>query len=528
MHSPPLPLSLRLWKRLVDRHEDDHTLALLGTGLFCVALVLVHGCHELWRDEIHCWSVARNAEGLWDLLTGPRRYDGHPFLWYYLLYLVSRWSRSLTYLHAVTIVLATTSAFLWLRYSGLPRALRVLLLGSYFFFFEYSVMSRSYALGVLLVFVFCHLYDPRSLRVVRLALVLALLSFTSAYGAMLGLAFGTLLIWKSVTQLASGRLWQRQRRLIRRQWLVVALLGAGVLALHLATSLPPADDYYRTIKGHPPGILSPDGFPKQLWSALFPWSARADGTWIVSGYLGSRIPEMTRYLPLLAGAMLALWLVAFRRVGRVAVVLAIGMLLIALFHAYQYGGYLRHWGHLFVLLVACLWLHAKHATGPSRLLYALATMTMALQAITCVRAVRAEVELPFSGALEAASYLRDNHLDQLPILGSYDHAVSAVAGYLDRRFVSAETGEYIQSVVFHNRRTEAPSVHDILEHGRAMLRESASPVVLLLNFDPEGESVPDVPDVRMELLRVTNPCLRGDETFWIYRLTLVPGAGTMP
>ena len=38
---------------------------------------------------------------------GDRRYDGHPFLWHYLLHLVSRWSRSEVYLHVVTIVLAT-------------------------------------------------------------------------------------------------------------------------------------------------------------------------------------------------------------------------------------------------------------------------------------------------------------------------------------------------------------------------------------------------------------------------------------
>lgn len=519
------PLSFRLWNRLTGRYEDDHTFALIVTGLFCVALSLVHNNHELWRDEIHCWSLGRNADGLWELLTGDRRYDGHPFLWYYLLHLVSLWSRSPTYLHVVTIVLATTSAFLWLRYSGLPRVLRVMLLPTYFFFFEYGVMSRSYALGVLLVFLFCKWYDPRALRVLRLAVVLAVLSFTSAFGALLGLALGSVLLYGSLAQLASGRLWHWHKQLLCKQWFAVALLGICVVLVHLETSMPPKSAYYRTLWGEPPGLLSTNGFPKQLWSALFPWTSRADGTWIVSGYLGDRVPEINSHVRMMVACTLALWLVALRKVPRVLIALVLGIAVIGYFQTHQYGGYLRHWGHLFVLLVACLWIYAKHERQKPKLLYALTAFTMAVQVVTNVRAVRAEIEMPFSGALEAATFMHESGLDRLPIVASYDHAASAVAGYLDRRFVSAETGDEVQSVVFHKRRTEAPSVHDILERGRAMLQRSTSPVVMLLNFDPGDESLPEV---RAEQLRVTKPCLRADERFWIYRLTLRPGAGTSP
>jgi len=158
MSMPASPLSKaasflrKIWHGLADPREDGPAFALATAGLFCVGLSIVHYNHELWRDEIHCWSVGRNADGLWDLLTGIRRYDGHPFLWYYLLHLVSLWSRSQVYLHVVTVVLATVSAYLWLRHANLPRVLRLMLLGTYCFFFEYSVISRSYALGVLLAF----------------------------------------------------------------------------------------------------------------------------------------------------------------------------------------------------------------------------------------------------------------------------------------------------------------------------------------------------------------------------------------
>jgi hypothetical protein len=206
-------LLLKIWHGLADKRERTPCFSVTVALLFCLALSLVQCNHELWRDEIHCWSLARNSTGLWDLLTGVRRYDGHPFLWYYLLHLVSRWSRSEVYLHAVTIVLATGSAYLWLRNANLPRVLRVMLLCTYCFFFEYSVISRSYALGIFLAFLFCRLYDPRSLRVLELFVVLFFLSFTSIYGSILAGALGAFLLWQNAAKILSGQLTSWQKRM---------------------------------------------------------------------------------------------------------------------------------------------------------------------------------------------------------------------------------------------------------------------------------------------------------------------------
>jgi hypothetical protein len=515
----------KVWRALIDKREKRSDFSLVATGLFCVALSLMHSNHEMWRDEVHCWSLGRNATGLWDLLTGIRRYDGHPFLWYYLLHLVSLWSRSVAYLHVVAVALATASAYLWLRFSNLPRVLRLMLLGTYCFFFEYSVISRSYVLGVFLVFLFCRLYDPRSLRVFRLVLVLAFLSFTSAYGLMLGFALGTFLLWQSVANVASGRLLSWHRHLIYRQWLWALLLGVFVAYVHYKTSLPPADSYYKNMLAKRPDVFSAGGFSKQFWSALFPWRARSDGSWIVSGYLGDGIPGIAEHLLAIAACTLVLWLAALRKVPAAAFAFFVGVLFISLFQNHQYGGYLRHWGHFFVLLVACTWLYAKFDRPRPILLYVLAAMTMAAQIVTCERAVRAEIDYPFSGALEAANYLRDNGLGKEIVLASYDHAASAVAGYLDRRFLFAETGEEGQTVVFHNRRYEAPSVHDILAWARDILQEAGTPIILLLNFDPGDKGLPDI---KVDWLYTTKPCLRADERFWIFRLSLVPEASPPP
>jgi hypothetical protein len=508
----------KVWHGLADPREKNPCFALAVSGLFCVGLSLVHYNHELWRDEIHCWSVARNATGLWDLLTGIRRYDGHPFLWYYLLHLVSLWSRSHVYLHAVTIVLATASAYLWLRHANLPRVLRLMLLGTYCFFFEYSVMSRSYALGLLFAFLFCRLYDPKELRIFRLFVVLVLLSFTSVYGCFMAAGLGGFLLWQSVAKLLQVPLARRHKWQLYRGWLFGLALVGCALYVHAKTSLPPADSFYEASKEQRPELFSSAGFGKQFWSALFPWNRRNTGAWIVSGFVGERSVWFRERLLLPAIAMLLLWLVALRKVPAVALALLLSVTAMAVFQARQYTGGLRHWGHFFVLIILTLWLHAKHRKPWPVLLYSLATVTMALQIATNVRAVKTEIEFPFSGAQEAANYLRDQHLTEEPILATFDHAASAIAGYLDRKFRWAETGTESQTVVFRKGRYDFPDEKDILTWTETTIRDLGRPVLLILNWDL-AESLPTL---KIDWLYTTRPTLRADESFTIYRVSLRP------
>jgi hypothetical protein len=180
-----------------------------------------------------------------------------------------------------------------------------------------------------------------------------------------------------------------------------------------------------------------------------------------------------------------------------------------------YTGYLRHWGHFFVLLTLVTWLFAKHDRRRPVLLYGLAGLTMAVQIATNLRAVRTEIAEPFSGAQEAADYLRLNHLEDEPIMATYDHAASAIAGLIDRRFLWAETGSESQTVVFHNRRYDFPPEHDILVWSQQMIQERGRPILLILNFD----LTESIPTLRTELLHLTKTALRADETFSIYRVS---------
>jgi hypothetical protein len=59
-------------------------LPLLIAAAFLVVGGFVMAHHELWRDEVQAWLLARDSSSAIDLLSRQRN-EGHPALWQLLL-----------------------------------------------------------------------------------------------------------------------------------------------------------------------------------------------------------------------------------------------------------------------------------------------------------------------------------------------------------------------------------------------------------------------------------------------------------
>ena len=71
---------------------NDRRFAWLMTALFMLIAGFTIFRHEMWRDEIQAWMIASDSTSLPNLFHNLR-YDGHPALWYLLLYAVSRFTQ---------------------------------------------------------------------------------------------------------------------------------------------------------------------------------------------------------------------------------------------------------------------------------------------------------------------------------------------------------------------------------------------------------------------------------------------------
>ncbi len=140
--------------------------------------------HELWGDELHSWNIAKGSGSISDLLANTR-YEGHPPLWYVLMWSLSRFTHQLGYLQCLQFLLISATVYLVIFRSSLPVMVRWLLPFGYFFLYEYGTLSRNYALGVLLAFSICLWWQKQRKGTAGYYFLLFLLSNTHLLGLLL-------------------------------------------------------------------------------------------------------------------------------------------------------------------------------------------------------------------------------------------------------------------------------------------------------------------------------------------------------
>jgi hypothetical protein len=497
--------------------EDGWKFALVASAAFAIVQLVGHTHHEMWRDELHCFGIGRHAKGLWDLLNGDRRYEGHPFLWYYLLHLTAKVDRSYLGLHVLTWSLAVGGALLWTRYAPVPRVLKVLALGSYYLAYEYGVICRSYTLGVFLTFAVCAVYRRDRVRYVPLALLLILLGATSVYGFAIALSLSLFVFTRGPTVETAAGPPPRKRVAVPVTWIVglsVLLVGLAIVAW---TTRPPEDAAYRPadLPALTSGALRDAAI--QYWRALFPYKGLLDWSWVGNQFLGEHVPAARSVIPWVGGVWLACWLFALRRSPRVAIAYAFGTIVMAAipFAVYSYVGW-RHIGNNFVLLLACIWLHARdrERRAPSRLVHLMFAANLTVQVLTAAGAFVVDYRTAFSRATEAAHVIKDRHLEGLPVVGDSDAPVSPIAVILDHSFHYPSTGAIGQTPVFNNSRSSV-SGQDLLREASRLARESGGRALLILDsahgaLQGLGKNV--------TLVWTGGPAVVSDESYYVYEV----------
>ena len=414
--------------------------ALTAAYALLLAFTLFH--HELWRDEIQHWLLARDSTGPLDLLRNAR-YEGIPLLWDLLLMPVTRLTSSPAGMQILHWAIASAAVFVVARYAPFGPLQKVLFSFGYFPLYEYGVMSRNYALGLLLAAVACALLRRRYRRPLCLALVLALMSNTSAHACILaiGMLFGLALDYR----LNRRALAEDEAVDVRRLYAGFALGAVGIL-LAVLQMIPPADVTLSSLAAtwrHSWFLeWSPSWLAKCLQTipsvVFFPLDPRFMPVVGVTPEQPQAVYGVATALALVAVVVAFCW----RRTVAVLLFLCLVTGFLVFFYAVHYGSF-RHHGFLLISLLVLIWggrYLAGHAAAPDpgsrRTIHAgrigslLLTGFLAAHAFGGLRAVALEVERPFSLAERTAEYIRANGLESLPMIGFPDWSTSAVLGHL--------------------------------------------------------------------------------------------------
>jgi hypothetical protein len=417
--------------------SHDRLLSNLALLIFAALLLVVGRHHEPWFDEAQAWLIARESTP-WSLITQGVRYEGTPALWHLLLWAVQRLGLPYGGLWLVSSALACAGAWIVLNKSPFPLLLRIGLIFSYFFAYQYSVVARSYALDLLFLPLLAWLFEARLSRPFAYATTLALIANTNAHSFVLSAVLG--LEW----------LWAAREQLFRRNVHVApAMLFFGLAALAaIFQAFPPKDINF----------TDPDPGHISLLHALAlgteafidrgdVWSLDAPG--IVSRIIGAILTVLV-----LIPAVL-LWTKAKR------IFLAIGLFggLIG-FSALKYGNY-WHAGIIFLTFVFCLWIswEKRLELAPWKrrwLTVALAGLLGVQVWCTAAAGVRDIVQV-YSPARDVAATLSEpRRAHPQATLGVAGFKAFAIAPYFPINIISNYEGGAPRPAYYLWRRSEQP------------------------------------------------------------------------
>ncbi len=211
--------------------------AILAVYVALLGWTLAH--HVPWADEAQAWQLSRELP-LPVLFSQYLRLEGAPGLWYIPLWILARLHVSFLAMRWIMAVAPVAGMWVFLRYSPFPAILRVVLPFSFYFFYQYGVVSRGYIALPLLVFIAAILFAKPERNLLSLAVVLALMGNLTAHGLCIGAGFACML---------AVRLWRRRgqdaRFLTRKRVALATLCLAAAWGFSVWTIFPTLDNRYQ-------------------------------------------------------------------------------------------------------------------------------------------------------------------------------------------------------------------------------------------------------------------------------------------
>ena len=338
----------------MDKKDKHYALGL--TFLFLAVGAFTASHHEMWRDEIQAWLLARDSTSVFNLFA-HLKYEGHPGLWHLCLMPLSRITDSPVIMQMLHLLITGVTVYLFVRYSPFNWFQKLLFCFGYLVLYEYAIVARNYALGLLLITVFCVLFKERYKRFIWVGCVLFLLAHTSVHALIVAIAIGIALCCEYVF---SGRFLQSLSQEIetienkKTIWIGFALIGIGITTAVLQLN-PPPDTGFAVAWNFNYEAKRVNDIVKLISRAYLPVTRPVLGFW-GSNILTTYAFFQTIQVPLCYFLILFSVLLFLKRPTALLTYLISTLGLLTFFYV-KYHGSIRHHGFLFLTLLMCCWIY---------------------------------------------------------------------------------------------------------------------------------------------------------------------------
>lgn len=210
-------------------------------ALYAAWIVFVGWHHEPFADEAQAWLIGRDAS-LGQIFGTVLHYEGSPGLWHALLWALNRLHLPYEALFLVSAACGIAGAALVLWRAPFPSWMRVAVLVSYFYGYQFPVVARSYALDLVLVPLAACWFAQRTRQPLRYGLVIALIASCNSHGFCAAAVMGLEFAWA---------LWRDAGRPLGRALAGLGLAALGGLAT-IVTVWPAPDTMTGNLNANPP------------------------------------------------------------------------------------------------------------------------------------------------------------------------------------------------------------------------------------------------------------------------------------
>jgi hypothetical protein len=382
--------------------------------------------HTMFFDEVNAWGISAASPTLSKLFYYVH-YEGHPWLWYFILWFPSRLTHDPVAMKWVEAAFGTAILLIIGLLAPFNLKQRALILGSYFLVWEYTVMCRMYSVMLLLVL----LYVVRRVRnpsgVIGNCILLGLAGNTDLTGVLLSSALLVEYAYSSYFDVPSG-----DRRGVVKRWVPGLLVYVALIGLSVATLWPS-----KQISWQSSGHLGAQAFNRHRIDRSFgdmiaaPW-------WPVSPEFPHHFWETSvqdaRWLYVLVPIVLFAYWKTFRRNRNLLLLMGVTLALGIVFADVVYEGRPRHWGIAFISFVVGLWLQRASigVEGRSSRWSQWTYLLLGLSTAAGVLAIIGSWIHPFSRAREAATWVRTSLPPDVVVTGAPDVSFASLAEEMQR------------------------------------------------------------------------------------------------
>jgi hypothetical protein len=163
--------------------KNEELFKITSFILFVVLAFIIGIHHEPWADEAQSWLIARDTR--LTKLPLVMAYEGSPALWPIVLKIFIYFGIDYQHLFIIPLIFSSLGIWLLIYKSKLPLGIRIFLPFTYYIFYQYTIVARSYCLVLPCIELIALTYKDRTKKPHFYGILLILLSSISVHMLLL-------------------------------------------------------------------------------------------------------------------------------------------------------------------------------------------------------------------------------------------------------------------------------------------------------------------------------------------------------